>query len=714
MANDLIVDEEGTYAPEDQNDREKRLVRWVMDRLDEWRRHRDTNYKDKWDEYYRLWRGIWAQEDKTRNTERSRIISPALQQAIEATVAEFEEATFGRKNWLDIEDDVMDEEKRDVISLRDRFIEDLEKHGTPYSISESFLNGALYGTGVSKIVVEDAITKAPYAEMVEGTVDLKRPAMKEERKVAVKLVPVAPEDFIIDPNARWPDGIDSCLGCAHEYFAERYKIEAGMKAGYYKDVNIGSSTDDRDFGSKGETKPQSSRDSVKIIEYTGLVPESLLPIKASEGEEVVDLFPKKDGDEEEKDERNYYREDRMVEALVTIANGEVLLKEVKNPYLMNDRPFIAYPHDLVPGKFWGRGVSEKGYNAQKALDAELRSRLDARALITHPMMGMDATKIPKGFKFSVGPGKSLLSIGPPQQVYTPMNFGNMDQATFTEAAEWERMIQMGTGAMDSATSIAGNARNNTASGMSMMMSGMIKRSKRALANINRLYLDKGLQKMLWRYMQFDPERYPVSDYKFKIKTSLGIMAREFEQTQFINLLSVTPPDSPMFSLMVKGIFDNSSLSNKEELVAIADQMLQSQMNPEPDPMQQEAMMLDMEQKKKVLEKLDSEIVKNLKQGSSYLSAEEQANMEILQGKINAEIAAMNRGEPEKDIDINDFTEAMQAFVEQQTRITNQGLGQTQNQIGSMNENMQSLIEQLSKPARIERDENGRVIGVARQ
>ena len=45
-------------------------------------------------------------EDKTRQTERSKIISPALQQAVESSVAELEEATFGRGKWFDIEDDV--------------------------------------------------------------------------------------------------------------------------------------------------------------------------------------------------------------------------------------------------------------------------------------------------------------------------------------------------------------------------------------------------------------------------------------------------------------------------------------------------------------------------------------------------------------------------------------------------------------------------------
>ena len=50
---------------------------WVLAKVQDWRNHQEQNYAEKWDEYYRLWRGIWAAEDQTRSSERSRIISPA-------------------------------------------------------------------------------------------------------------------------------------------------------------------------------------------------------------------------------------------------------------------------------------------------------------------------------------------------------------------------------------------------------------------------------------------------------------------------------------------------------------------------------------------------------------------------------------------------------------------------------------------------------------
>jgi hypothetical protein len=62
-----------------------------------------------------LWRGQWSPEDRTRESERSRIVSPALQQAVESSVAELEEATFGRGKWFDIKDDIHDQTAKTLL-----------------------------------------------------------------------------------------------------------------------------------------------------------------------------------------------------------------------------------------------------------------------------------------------------------------------------------------------------------------------------------------------------------------------------------------------------------------------------------------------------------------------------------------------------------------------------------------------------------------------
>jgi len=75
-------------------------------------------------------------------------------------------------------------------------------------------------------------------------------------------------------------------------------------------------------------------------------------------------------------------------------------------------------------------------------------------------------------------------------------------------------------------------------------------------------------------MQFDPERYPVQDFEFIPVSHLGIIAREFEQVQFINLLKTLGPESKITPIVLKAIIENSGLENREELIAQLDQLNQ--------------------------------------------------------------------------------------------------------------------------------------------
>ena len=532
------------------------LATWVMDRVEQWRNHRDTNYQEKWEEYYRLWRGVYDPGDKTRDSENSKLISPALQQAIEATVAELEEATFGSDQWFDLRDDLLDQSPGDVGYLKRLLKEDLEKEGIKEAIAEIFLNGAIYGTGIGKIIVEEKTEFYPTQQPIPGTMATQT-IVQEVPYICVKIEPVSPQEFLIDPVATH---VNEALGVATEMMKPRYSIIKGVKDGVYEDVAIGSYSDiddDYDF----ESGVVEEDDQVKITEYWGLIPKK---------------YVNKDAAYDEFD----YDEDELVEAVVTIANDSQLLRVVENPFMMKDRPFISYQHDRVPGKFWGRGVAEKGYNMQKALDAELRSRIDALALTTHPMMGIDATRIPRGAKLEVRPGKTILTNGDPATVLRPMNFGQLQAHTFQESAELERMLSMATGAFDTATSTAAQPRNATASGMSMIQAASIKRQKRTLMNFQNNFLIPMLNKTINRKIQFDPQRYPLMDYKFIPYSTMGIMAKELEMTQMIQLLSVISPDSPAHSALVMGVLESSSVQNREELIQI---MMQPR---QPDQMQQ--------------------------------------------------------------------------------------------------------------------------------
>lgn len=549
------------------------LASWLNYRLETWRTHRDINYIPQWDEYYRLWRGIWLQEDRTRQSEKSRLIAPALQQAIESSVAELEEATFGRGKWFDIQDDMLDQDPSDAEYIRNLLQEDLEKTGCKDSVCEVFLNGAIYGTGIGKIVVDQTIERSPSEVPVAGTLTTTR-QLVEIPSIDVRVEPISPKEFLIDPSA---NSINEALGVAHEVIKPRYHVIEGMRSGIYRDVPLDGDFTTTRISYDPETKSPDESDSVKITEYWGKVPKRFLKPKA------------------DKDDFEYTKSDELVEAVVTICNDEYILRVEENAFMMEDRPFISYQHDIVPNKFWGRGVAEKGYNPQKALDAEMRARIDSLALTTTPMMAADATRLPRGIKFEVRPGKTVLTNGSPREAIMPLDMGRTDQSTFTQVASLQNMIQMGTGSADTASQ-----GGDTASGMSMMQSAAIKRQKRTLMNFQNTFLIPMINKCMWRKIQFDIDRYPVSDYKFVPYSTMGIMAKELEMTQMVQMLQAIPKDSPAFNVILLAMFQNSSIHNRDQIVNAL--MQGNEPNPEQEQMQQYHHELEMEQAKANIQK----------------------------------------------------------------------------------------------------------------
>ena len=615
---------------------EQDLASWVIDKCSQWRDHYESNYQQKHEEYYRLWRGIWSQEDVERLSERSKIISPALQQAVESNVAELEEATFGRGTWFDIQDDMNDPERADIMYLRNKLSEDFEKNRVRKSVAECLINAAVFGVGVAEVTLSEEKEMAPATQpLMDGQLQAVGVTIKD--RTVVKLRPVMPQNFLIDPIAT---SIEEALGCAIDEFVSRHQVELLQEQGVYADVYIADASPDTNIEPDQDLTVYSD-DKIRLTKYFGLVPRKLL----EQAEEYEDL-----GAEEE-------NSSMYVEAIVVIANDGVLLKAERNPYMMNDRPVIAFPWDIVPGRFWGRGVCEKGYNSQKALDTELRARIDALGLTVHPMMAMDATRLPRGAKPEIRPGKILLTNGDPREILHPFNFGQVNQITFAQAQALQQMVQQATGAVDSA-GIAGQVNGEaTAAGISMSLGAIIKRHKRTLINFQQSFLIPFVEKAAWRYMQFDPESYPVADYKFVATSSLGIIAREYEVTQLTQLLQTMPPDSPMYPILVRSIVDNMNLSNREELIAAIEQAAQ------PNPQAQQAQM-QLQQAQLEFQQAQTQVLQTQAQESSARAQKLQVEAQAVPAELelkkldvaskNMQVGAQDDKEFERRLKIADL------------------------------------------------------------
>ena len=605
---------------------EETIEDWVITKCEDWRDYYESNYEARFEEYYRLWRGIWDPADSDRKSERSRIISPALQQAVESNVAELEEATFGRGKWFDVSDNLGDTQKEDVLFLRNKLTEDFENCMVRKSVAECLINAAVFGTGVGEIVIEEMKEMAPATQPVMGG-DLQAVGVNVTDRVVVKLKPVLPQNFLIDPVAT---SVDDAMGVAVDEFVSKHHVELLQEQGVYRDVYVGSAAPDTDLEPDQDITIYND-DKVRLTKYYGLVPRELLESALSD-------------DDEEEVEGEGEEGSRYVEAVVVIANGGILLKAEANPYMMEDRPIVAFPWDVVPGRFWGRGVCEKGYNSQKALDTELRARIDALSLTIHPMMAIDATRLPRGAKPEVRPGKMILTNGDPREVLQPFNFGQVSQITFAQAGALQQMVQQATGAVDSA-GIAGQVNGeSTAAGISMSLGAIIKRHKRTLINFQQSFLIPFVKKAAYRYMQFDPENYPVADYKFNASSTLGIIAREYEVTQLVQLLQTMGKDSPLYNTLIQSVVDNMNLSNREELVAALAQA--SQPNPQAQQMQQQIQQLQMQFQQSQTQALSAQAQESQARAAKLAAEAQAVPMELEIDRINAVTRNLREGDAE--------------------------------------------------------------------
>jgi len=545
---------------------ESDIVDWVMGKVETWRDHYEANYRVRHDTYNRMWRGVWADEDKTRESERSRLVAPALRQAVEAGVADVEQATFGSK-FFDIKDDPADQDPSDVVKLRTSLERDLKKAKVRPAVGEALIIGAVYGTGIGEIALEERKSAKPQSRPMKDGL-MREVGTMDEVSVLQTLTPIQPRNFFIDPLATC---IDDAMGCGTDQYVSLHDIEIKQDSGVYRDdcvVGSAAQTAELEKDPLIQTLPD---DKARVTRYFGLVPTELLAeLEWVDSEGLSD--------------------DLYTEAIVIIANGGEILKAAPNPYMGQYRPIVAFSWDVVPGSFWGCGLCEKGYSSQKALDAEIRARIDALALTTHPMMAANADMMPRGAKLTVTPGRTVMTQGDPRAALMPLKFGDVNQITFAQAAELQKMVQQATGTADAGMAQMGAAGDARTGAVSIAMGAIVKRQMRTLVNFQEQFLIPMLYKMTLGYMQFNPEDYPAKDYEFIIDASLSVVAREYEIGQLSQVMSSMQP-GPAQSAVLKGIIDHMNISNREEILAAIDAA--NQPNPEAQQAEQQQQQMQM-------------------------------------------------------------------------------------------------------------------------
>ena len=576
------------------------LVEDLVSRVTEWRRFRDQEHGQRWREYYRVWRGQWTTEEKNRESEQSQIIMPSTAHAIDSAVSEVIEALFSKEQWLDTGNPLLDD-----LLLSDLWMD------RP-NIEEAILLGALYGNIVSKITV---------------SFDGNTPKLRTQA--------IPPNELIVDPAA---NTMEESLGIDHHFFVPKHVVYMGMEEGKYRSVNLENSPN-YVIRNENESQPRQS-DYVEIHEWWGLLPV-----------EEVESRQSKDQLREEA-----IGDDNLVEAVCTIANEEVVLRCEANPF-GRDRPFVSSQWHTVPRRIWGRGVAEMAYWPQKALDAEMRARIDALAYSTVPMMALNTRQVPRSERFAARPGRNIPVRGDARTALNAISFGGPDPGTYQQSIELQRMIEVATGQITSASPIGDISRTGTGP-LSAILGASVKRSARTLMNIERDYVVPLIEKAAKRLNAIDPGQYPSLQSRPKINSGIGIMIRELENQQLAQLMTQLPSGAAQLSIL-RLIIEGSAIREKTNVLQVVDSLIEQSMSPDQMTPDQELIMAQLQEQQAAREQRSRETIAELRikqeeAETKRIDINQKHQRELLRLGIEADEAEAKR---ERQLALKEFDES---------------------------------------------------------
>jgi hypothetical protein len=505
-----------------------------------------TNYEPWWNLYERSYRRDYQATDKTRASERSTYISPITMQAIDTVTAEVVDSTFGYGRFIDLVDDPLDQNPEDVEKLSVLLYDELTKQSASDEIEQVVTTGHTFGTGIGEIVMNTYTEYTPTSQ--PGPKGQMLHGVTENKRTVPVIRAISPKNFRIAPGHT---EIDTSPWVGVETYVATAMINKGVASGLFKDPRVAM-----DYAPRFEMLQEASqtrwpqrKGMVLLSRYYGLLPAYMVKQGVS--------MESKEGK-------------ALVESVVYIVNRSGVLRARPNPYMCQDRGFAAYRPKRVLNQFWGVGIAEDISMDQRNADKHVRTHDDAMAYTAYPSMGMDATRIPKGVKLEISPGKNLLFNGPVSDIVTRLPFGEPNQASMVTAQQHEAWSKSASGIAD--LSGMSNVADMKTGALSIAMGPQMKRLKRLIRAFQVQFLVPIATMYAKRMMQFDPDSFPAKDYSFKAVGTMSMLEREFEQTRVLNMLSTLGPESPLVPLMLGASIQLSSLPGRSSLAKLFKQM----------------------------------------------------------------------------------------------------------------------------------------------
>ena len=233
------------------------------------------------------------------------------------------------------------------------------------------------------------------------------------------------------------------------------------------------------------------------------------------------------------------RNSEQLSVNIWVCNGQVL-RLVMNPFKPMLIPYYAVPYEVNPYSFFGVGIAENMDDTQTLMNGFMRMAVDNAVLSGNLLIEVDETNLVPGQDLSVYPGKVFRRQGgAPGQAIFGTKFPNVAGENMQLFDKARVLADESTGFPSFAhgqTGVTGVGR--TASGISMLMSAANGSIRTVIKNVDD-YLIAPMGKAFFNFnMQFDYDPEIKGDLEVKASGTESLMANEVRSQRLMQFLQV--------------------------------------------------------------------------------------------------------------------------------------------------------------------------------
>ena len=230
-----------------------------------------------------------------------------------------------------------------------------------------------------------------------------------------------------------------------------------------------------------------------------------------------------------------------------ICNGYIL-RLVLNPFTPARIPYFIIPYENNPYSIFGVGIAENMFDTQLLMNGFMRMAVDNGVLSGNVIFEIDETFLVPGQDMKIYPGKIFRrSAGSTGQAIHATKFDNVTQELLALFDKARQLADESTGMPSYAHGQGGvQGIGRTASGMSMLMGAAAQNIKAVVRNIDDFLLVP-LGKALFSFnMQFNFDKKLLGDVEVIALGTESLMRNEIRSQKILQFLQTTanPMDAP--------------------------------------------------------------------------------------------------------------------------------------------------------------------------